>query len=143
MNDLETVKGLLNKKHLTFAIAKNGKVLFETRSHRISGFLEAIEQLGKTLEDSSIADKVAGKAVALLCVYAGIKAVYAETLSRTAKDILEKNRIEHEWKSLVDNILNETKTGACPFEKEAAMITVPREAYDRFKVLQQNLRACR
>jgi len=143
MNDLETAKTLLNQKQLTLVIVKNGKIIFETQSHRISGFLTAIEQLATKLENASIADRVVGKAVALLCVYAGINAVYAETLSEKAKDIFEKNGITHEWKELVDNILNENKSDLCPFEKEAINITNPKEAYDRFKALQEKLRACR
>jgi hypothetical protein len=31
----------------------------------------------------------------------------------------------------------------CPFEKEAANITNPKEAYDKFKTLQQKLKTCR
>jgi hypothetical protein len=143
MNDLETAKTLLIKKQLTLIIVKNGQTLFETRSHRISGFLTAIEQLGKKLENASLADKVVGKAVALLCVYAGISAVYAETLSKKAKEVLEQNGITHEWRELVSNILDESKQDTCPFEKEAAGIANPKEAYARFKALQQKLKACK
>jgi hypothetical protein len=143
MNDLETAKTLLNHKQLTLVIVKNGKTIFETQSRRISGFITAIEQFGQKLESASLADKVAGKAVAFLCVYAGMNSIYAETLSRKAKDILEKNGITHEWKELVDNILDENKTNMCPFEKEAASITDPKEAYNRFKALQEKLKTCR
>jgi hypothetical protein len=143
MNDLERAKTLLIKRQLTLIIVKKGQTLFETKSHRISGFLNAIEQLDKKLDGASIADKVAGKAVALLSVYAGVSAVYAETLSKEAKDLFEQNGITHEWKALVDNILDESKSDTCPFEKEATKIPNPEEAYERFKALQRNLKACR
>ncbi len=143
MNDLETAKSLLIQKQLTFVIVKNGETLFETKGHRISGFLSAIEQLGEKLENAAVADKVAGKAVALLCVYAGITAAYAEVLSKKAKDIFAQYGVAHEWKYLVDNILDVKKQDMCPFEKEAANITNPKEAYDKFKNLQQKLKACR
>jgi hypothetical protein len=143
MNDLETAKTQLTQEQLTLIIVKNGKTLFETQSHRISGFLTAIETLGKKLERASVADKVVGKAVALLCAYAEIKAVYAETLSMNARDVLEKAGIACEWKQLVDNILDTSKSDVCPFEKEAAKITNPEDAYEKFKALQQKLRANR
>jgi hypothetical protein len=143
MNDLETAKILLAQKQLTLVIVKYGETLFETQSHRISGFLDAVEQLGSRLENASVADKVAGKAVALLCVYAGIAAVYAETLSTKAKHLFEQNGVTHEWKELVDNILDESKSEICPFEKEAARISNPEEAFTRFKALQKKLSACR
>lgn len=143
MNDLETAKTLLLQRQLTFVIVKDGETIFETKGHRISGFLTAIEQLGEKLNKAAVADKVAGKAVALLCVYAGVAAVYAEVLSKNAKDVLRQNSVTHEWKHLVDNILNEEKQDLCPFEKEAANLTNPNEAYVKFKTLQHKLKACR
>jgi hypothetical protein len=143
MNDLETAKTLLNQKQLTLAIVKNGKILFETKFHRISGFLNAIEQQGVNLQDSSAADKIVGKAVALLCVYAGVKAVYAETLSTAGRTMLEQNGIRDEWRKLVETILDDKKQDLCPFEKEAADVNDPKDAYTRFKALQRKMLACR
>lgn len=143
MNDLETAKTQLSRRQLTLAIVKNGKTLYETQFHRISGFLNAIDQQGKNLEGACVADKVVGKAVALLCVYAEVKAVYAETLSIAGKIVLENKCIAIEWKELVDVILDDTKQDICPFEKEAATVSSPEETYVRFKALQQKMRACR
>jgi hypothetical protein len=143
MSDLDIAKSTLYKKELTLTIVKNGKVLFETDSHRISGFLNAIQQFGATLEGASLADRVAGKAIALLCVYAKIKEVYAEVLSKKAKTVFEENRIRHEWKELVNNVLDLNKRGVCPFEKAAADITNPKNAYKVFKTLQETFKSCK
>jgi hypothetical protein len=143
MSDLDIAKSTLYEEELTLIIVKNGKVLFETGSHRISGFLGAVEQLGAGLEGASVADRVAGKAVALLCVYAKIEEVYAEILSRKAKVVFEENGIRHEWKMLVDNILDLNKSGVCPFEKAAANISDPEAAYKTFKALQASFKACK
>jgi hypothetical protein len=143
MNDLEIAKQTLDKKELTLVIVKNSQILFETRSHRISGFLGAIEQFGDELEGASLADRVAGKAIALLCIYARIKEVYAEVLSRKAKTVFEQSSIIHEWKELVENVLDLNKSGVCPFEKAAAGISDPREAYRAFRALQESLKACK
>ena len=140
MNDLETARNNLHRKKLTLAIVKNGETLFETRSHRISGFLNAVKNLGDQLVGASLADKVAGKAVALLCVYAGVSAVYAETLSNKAKAVLEKNGIRTIWKELVDNILDLNRSDVCPFEKTAEEISNPKDAYKAFKALQESLK---
>jgi hypothetical protein len=143
MTDLDVAKSELYDEGLTLAIAKNGEVLFETRSHRISGFLDAVEKLGSRLAGASLADRVAGKAIALLCVYAKISEVYAEVLSRKAKGVFEENRIRHEWRELVDNILDSNKSGVCPFEKAASAISDPKEAYKAFKRLQESFKACK
>jgi hypothetical protein len=75
MTDLEIAKTELYDENLTLAIVKNGAVLYSTKSHRISGFLDAIEKRGENLQGASLADRVAGKAVALLCAQAKIKEV--------------------------------------------------------------------
>ena len=143
MNDLEIAKNQLTQNRLTLVIVKDGETLFQTKSSRISGLLDAIEYLGSKLENATIADKVAGKAVALLCVHAGIKAVYAEILSNRAKEIFEESGIVHECKTLVENILDEEKRSPCPFEKEAEKIADPAKAYRSFRSLQSKLRECR
>jgi hypothetical protein len=143
MNDLETAKTQLIQNHLTLIFIKNNNILFKTKSRRISGFLTAIQELDKKLEDASVADKVVGRAVALLCACARIKAIYAETLSIKAVDVLEKAGIACEWKALVDTILNTSKNDVCPFEKAAAEISNPKDAYEKFKDLQNKLKTCR
>jgi hypothetical protein len=143
MSDLDTAKNRLYSKDLTLTVVKNGDILFETSSHRISGFLGAIEQFGDRLEGASVADRVAGKAVALLCVYAGISQVYAVVLSRKAKTVFQENGIPCEWQELVDNILDLNRNSVCPFEKTAADISDPQKAYAAFKALQQSFKACK
>ena len=141
MNDLDIAKRNLHEKGLTLVIVKEGSVLFETGSHRISGFLGAIEQLGDKLEGAAVADRVVGKAIALLCVYVGIRHVYAEVLSRKAEAVFEENGVPCEWKELVDTILDLNRSGVCPFENAAADISDPEEAYATFKALLQSFKA--
>ncbi len=138
MNDLELAKDQLYHKKMTLVIVKNGDVLFDTASHRISGFLCAIDQIGDKLEGASIADRVVGKAIALLAVYAGIGEVYAEVLSQKAKKVLKENGINCEWNRMVDNILDFNRSGVCPFEKTAEAISDPKRAYLTFKELLQS-----
>ncbi len=143
MQDLEIVKNELIDKQLTLAIVKNGQVLFQTNSHRISGFIDAIEKFGAQLNGASVADRVAGKALALLCVYAGIREVYAEVVSRKAKAVFEVNHIPLEFKDMVDNVLDMNKSGVCPFEKVAADISDPKDAYVTFKIMLDKMKHCK
>jgi hypothetical protein len=143
MNDLDIAKSHLSQKELTLTIVKEGSVLFESGSHRISGFLGAIEQFGVELEGASVADHVVGKAIAFLCVYAGIREVYAEVLSRKAHAVLEEKGILCQWKEMVDNILSLNSSCVCPFEKAASGISDPEDAYTAFKALQDSFKVCR
>lgn len=78
------------------------------------------------------ANKIVGKAVAMLFVMAGIKEVYAEVLSVSGKAFLEQNNINVSWGVLTDVIINRQGTGMCPMEKAVLNINDCREA---FKVL--------
>lgn len=138
--DLEIAKRRLKEKNLTLSIVKNGEVIFETASYGISGFLEAIEKFREKLNGSSAADKIVGKAIALLCADAKIKAVYAIILSKKAHEALQKYTIQHEWERLVEKILAPNKTDICPFEKLADELDSPAEAYAKFKALQTKLK---
>jgi hypothetical protein len=141
MNDSDVAKSILYQKELTLSIVKEGVVLFETGSHRISGFLGAIEEFGAELEGASVADRVVGKAIAFLCVYAGIRFVYADVLSRKAKAVLKENGVPCEWKELVDTILDVNRSDVCPFEKATADISDPKKAYAAFNALLQSFKA--
>ena len=140
MQDLELAKERLNEKSLTLSIVKNGEIIFETVSNGISGFLEAIEKFGDGLEGTSVADRVTGKAIALLCVYAKVKAVYAIILSKGAKSVFEKHAVYHQWENLVENILDINKAEICPFEKMATEISNPKDAYRKLKASQNSLK---
>jgi hypothetical protein len=139
MQNLEIAKKRLNEKSLTLCIVKKAEVIFESVSHGITGFLEAIEKFGDKLEGASVADRVAGKAIALLCVYAKVNAVYTMTSSKRAKAVFERHAVHHELDRLVESILDTNKVGICPFEKLATEISDPTEAYERLKTLQFSL----
>lgn len=139
MEDLQIAKNRLSEKGLTLSIVKEKQILFETGSHGISGFLKAIEELGEGLNKASAADKVVGKAVALLCVWAGIDAVYASVMSRKARELFEENTVYAEWNELVETIVGNCMSTTCPFERLAARITDPAEAYKKIKALQDSL----
>jgi len=103
-------------------------------------FWKPSAKLADSLNGASIADKIVGKAIALLCVYARVKAVYAVILSKQAKSVLEQHSIYHKWENLTENIVGINKTACCPFEKLATKISNPKDAYLKLKALQNSLR---
>ncbi len=142
MTDLEIAKTELYEENLTLAIVKNGRLLYSTKNSKISGFLEAIDKLGVQLEGASLADRVAGRAVALLSAYVKIREVYASVVSRRALSVFKQYKIITSWNELVDNVLDEKKSGVCPFEKAAAELTEPRTAYDTFREMAATFKDC-
>ena len=81
------------------------------------------------LKGGVLADKIVGKAAALLALYAGFSAVYADIMSTPAYDLLVQNNVLVAAGLVVDHILNRTKSGFCPMELLTADVTEPEEAY--------------
>ena len=132
-NDLNIAKQRLKQKNLALVIAKKGEVVFETSSHGIGGLLKAIEELGKQMKGSSVADKIVGKAAALVCVYAGVVAVFAVTASEKGIQALRDNNVLCRFGSKVPHILNYKRNDICPFEKLVINISNSKEAYEKLK----------
>jgi len=139
MDDLVIAKKCLAEKGLTLCIVNDKRVIFETASHGISGMLGAIQVLGEGLRRASVADKIVGKAIALLCLYAGVGRVYSPVMSEVAKELLEKNGVLAEWDELIENVLDECKSATCPFERLASGISDPGEGYKKLKALRDSL----
>jgi hypothetical protein len=129
MDDLEAAKQRLKMKNLNLVFFKNSKAIFETDRGGLFGFLEAIEEREADLAEASVADRVIGKAAALLCAYSQVKAAYAVTLSEGGLRVLEKQHILCEYENLVPLILNAKQTDQCPFERLVENVDNPREAY--------------
>jgi len=135
MKDLEIAKVRLSERNLSLVIVKDNKIIFETRSPGLGGFLQAIELLDKELAESSVADKIMGRAAALLSVYSCVSAVFSVTISEEAIKVLEDNGILYQFENRVLKILNFKGDDMCPFEKLTMTLTNPAEAYSKLKSL--------
>ena len=99
-----------------------------------SSCLRGVAPLLQLLDDGvdvvgfSAADKVVGKATAYLYCLLGVKAVYAQVVSRGALEVLTRSGIQLQYGSLVDQIQNRTQTGACPMEMATKDAQTPEEA---------------
>ncbi len=133
MQDLKLAKRILKERDLTLVVVRKGEIIFEGKSHGINDFLQAIKKFKKELVDSAVADRIVGRAAALLCAYSKVASVFAITISEEGRKVLEDWNIFCEFENSVAHILNYQKTGVCPFEKIAASLTDPNEAYEKLK----------
>lgn len=95
-------------------------------------------QTGEDFEGWSVADKVVGKASALLYCLLHVRRVYAPVISRPALEVLESHGIACEYDQLVPGIRNRTNTGPCPMEAATADLSDPQKAPE---VLEKALKA--
>lgn len=116
MKDIELAKSLLDSKKLAIVIVKEGQVIFSSDGKGIKPIYTALNELKYELKGSSIADKVVGKAAAMICEYAGIKELSTKLISENAISVLENTSIIYNYEKSVPYIKNRDQSGMCPVE---------------------------
>jgi len=117
MEGLKIAKRIFKNQDFSLVIVKPGVFIHATKKYGVIGLVEAIEKYGVELSGAAVADKVVGRAAAMLCRYADISEVYAEVISRSGLDALVEKNVSVEYETLVPEILNRAKNDICPFEK--------------------------
>ncbi|MDO5440484.1 MAG: DUF1893 domain-containing protein [Erysipelotrichaceae bacterium] len=136
MKDIIKAKELL-KDDKTLILVKDDDVIEST----LSGIKPLIGLLNnnKDLNGYSIADKIVGKAQAMLIVKANIKEVYTKVLSKQGEMILKKYNIPYSYETLTDQIINRKGTDICPMEKTVKDIDNIEDGYILLKEAVKNI----
>ena len=129
MTDLQTAKN--NLAGHTICLCKDGDCIYSEK-RGIAPIMGLIAD-GVDLADYSVADKVVGKAAAMLFVKCGVIKVFAKTLSQNGKKILERFNIPYEYETLTEKIINRDGTDICPMEKTVLNIEDIEEGYTALK----------
>lgn len=126
INDL---KEILLKENHTIVIYKNDASVFFSNDRGVVPLMKLLKENKSQLKDSIIADKVIGKAAALLMVYARAKEVYTPIISEPAVKVFERYNIKISYDKIVERIINRKGDGLCPMETLCLGIENPDEAY--------------
>lgn len=124
MKDLNQAKALLEMGNYTCVLCKDDRIHHST--HR--GVRPLLELLDTDVSGFCAADKVVGKATALLYCLLKVKAVHAQVISQAALQVLQSHGIAITWDRQVDYIRNRTGDGRCPMEEATEGIDDPQEA---------------
>ena len=138
MNTLEVAKTALDNGEFTFVVAYQGKVVFTSQENGVKPFLVFYQQHGEAFQGGALADRVVGKAMALLLQLAKIERVYAQTISEPAIAELQRAGIETEWENRVPYVLNRDGSGLCPMEQLAKDVKTPEEMLTQVQSFFQN-----
>lgn len=82
LTSLETATRLLQLHNSSIVLVKDAKVLYESKAKGIFPYVEAIELLGHSLKGAALADRIAGRAAALLSAYIGVSLAYTGDYQR-------------------------------------------------------------
>jgi hypothetical protein len=126
MQDLDRAKTLLQAEGYTCVLCMGDRI---HTSHRrgVAPLMELLDQR-TDVRGFSAADKVVGKATALLYRLLGVRAVYAAVISQAALEVLSEGNIDTSYGTLVDHIINRTGDGPCPMEAATKDISDPTDA---------------
>ena len=127
MTDIKKAKQILLSGEYTCVLRK-GDIVYTSTLRGVKPLVQFIES-GNSFFDFVAADKVVGKATAFLYIILGVKSIYASVISAPALDLLQKNKIEISYGTLVDYIINREGTGICPFEEAVLDVEDTKTAY--------------
>ena len=127
---LERAKSLLKSTESTIAVVSVDDV-FTSQERGVKPLLHLISDKKGFLKNASVADKVIGKAAALLMVLGEIKEVHTLIISEPAIKVFEKNNIPCYYDKKVERIVNRTGDGLCPMETLCLDVEEPKEAFQK------------
>ena len=134
--DMDLASNSIIKSKNSIVVVKNGIILSEKKGDGLKPILEVIEELGDSIKESIIGDKILGKASSLLCIYCNASGVYSKQSTKNAIALLIKYNIPIQTDKIIPYIENKMGNDICPFEKMIDKVDSPKEAY---KILKKNI----
>lgn len=125
--DLDLARALLIANKDATLVAVRCDEIVVCRDRGVKPLLKMVAE-GRSLKGFSVADKVVGKAPALLYAVLGPEAVFSPVMSWTGRAVLLAAGIFVSHDVLVPHISNRAKSGQCPMDESVTNIWEPYEA---------------
>ena len=129
----------LNETGMCLMIYESDKLVFQSNSNGVRPHLEAIDQLGTRLKGSIMADKIVGRAAALLMLFSGAAEVHADVITRAARELMEQSKVKLHVGEQTEHIKMVDGRIYCPFEAMVQGIDNPEQAYHAIRDKIQSL----
>ncbi|MDP4118548.1 MAG: ECF transporter S component [Bacillota bacterium] len=122
---------LIKEDTATCVIIKNNTIIKTEKGRGIGPVIEMYES--GVLKDTYFADKIIGKAAAMIITLGGVKGCYGEVMSIEAEKWLIQHGIEADCGLKVETISNRTGDGMCPMEQTVQGIDDPQKGFEKLK----------
>jgi hypothetical protein len=120
----------LESSGMSLIIHREGHVIFRSSSKGLLPHLEAIRRLGReALRGAVMADKIVGRAAALMMLYSLPSEVHAGIITIGGRRLLEGGGVRVFYSEEVEAVKVEDGEIYCPFESMVQGISNPEEAY--------------
>ncbi len=126
MDILTQARNLLDEKQLTLVLAREEGIIALSRERGVRPMNRLLDGPVR-LTGAVVADRVVGKAVALMFLLAGIREVYAGQISTPARNVLEAGDVRVVFGEEVPYVLNRDGSGQCPLEASVLACEDPAE----------------
>lgn len=128
MNAVDELKELLLSGSFSLVV-KNDDRLFSSHERGVKPLLSLLASEPDMLHDACLADKVIGKAAALLMVKGGVKEVFGVVVSEPALRVFRRYDVVCHHDTLVERISNRSGDGLCPMESLCLDVDDPDTAF--------------
>ncbi|SES94910.1 DUF1893 domain-containing protein [Anaerobranca gottschalkii] len=139
MEDLQLAKKEFEKGEYSLILVKNGEVVGTSKEKGVKGILEFYLNHKELLEGAAVADKLVGRAVAMICQQGKVKGLYTPLLSEGGEEILRQGNIPYQADRIVKAIKNRDNTDLCPIEKLTLGVKDSRQGINKILEFFQNL----
>lgn len=138
MNSLQKAIDFLKNENATL-VAVNKDEIYISHARGVAPIIEKVDENPYFFCGASVADKVIGKAAAMLLSKYKIKDLHTTLISEKALEYLKKTPISVNYDSIVPNIINRDKTDICPMEKCVLATDDEDEAEKLIRATRNNL----
>lgn len=121
--NISRAKELLSAGNYSCVVCR-GDETFTSALSGVEPLVRFIDE-GTDLRGAAAADRIVGRAAAMLYVLLGVREVYGDVMSNGANEYLTSHGIEASYTCLVERIANRAGDGTCPMENAVAEITDP------------------
>ena len=130
---LEQAKKALQGEITFAAVLADGR-LITSEKKGIAPMMALLKEDADILKGACVADRVIGRAAALLMEKAGVAAAFGGIVSSHALKAFGKSNISFTFEKEVEYIINRTKTGMCPMEQTVLDMEDAEAAYEALKL---------
>jgi len=108
---------LMTTETVSAVLVKDARILSMTMGQGVQPLIDLLHRAGETARGAALGDKIVGLAPAWLAIAHGIGAVFARTVSRPARELLEKHHVPLQFLDEVPWILSAGRKTLCPLEE--------------------------
>lgn len=117
------------REEITFAAVLSDGSLVTSERKGIAPMMALLAEDAGCLQGAAVADRVIGRAAALLMAKGGVAELYGGIISSHARKAFQETGLSFSYGKEVAYIINRSRTGMCPMEETVLRISDPEKAY--------------